>query len=219
MRPLPFSGPLSFGRGVEVSVEFDENAFDGTGAFLLGAILERFFAKYVSINSFSETVLRTLAARGDHAMAGEQRAAPDPQRYSRVCRRSLTGFDFFQTLRRFECVYRERARVGRSQRPGEIVLLGTDPELTFAPAAISSLPGQERPCLRASAYASSALSGRWPAADPPDGVRAPAAAQPHGPDVRALRRRLPPPHAEPFYRAWADARPAVAHDRPRPTAS
>jgi type VI secretion system protein ImpG len=60
VRPLPFPGPLSFGRGVEVTVEFDENAFDGTGVFLLGAVLERFFAKYVSINSFSETVLRTM---------------------------------------------------------------------------------------------------------------------------------------------------------------
>ena len=60
VRPLPLSGPLSFGRGVEVSVEFDENAFDGTGVFLLGSVLERFFAKYVSINSFSETVLRTM---------------------------------------------------------------------------------------------------------------------------------------------------------------
>jgi type VI secretion system protein ImpG len=27
--------------------------------FLLGAVLEQFFAKYVSINSFTETVLRT----------------------------------------------------------------------------------------------------------------------------------------------------------------
>lgn len=60
VRPLPLPGPLSFGRGVEVTVEFDEHAFDGTGVFLLGAVLERFFAKYVSINSFSETVLRTL---------------------------------------------------------------------------------------------------------------------------------------------------------------
>ena len=28
--------------------------------FLLGAVLERFFAKYVSINSFTETVLRSI---------------------------------------------------------------------------------------------------------------------------------------------------------------
>ena len=38
----------------------DENAFQGSGVFLLGAVLDRFFAKYVSINSFTETVLRTV---------------------------------------------------------------------------------------------------------------------------------------------------------------
>lgn len=60
VRPLPGPGPLSFGRGLEVTIECDEAAFQGSGAFLLGSVLERFFAKYVSINSFTETVLRTL---------------------------------------------------------------------------------------------------------------------------------------------------------------
>ncbi len=46
-------------RGVEVTVEFDENYFEGTGVYLLGAVLERFFAKYVSLNSFTETVIRS----------------------------------------------------------------------------------------------------------------------------------------------------------------
>jgi type VI secretion system protein ImpG len=38
----------------------DETAFEGTGAFLLGAVLDRFFAKYVSINSFTETAVRSV---------------------------------------------------------------------------------------------------------------------------------------------------------------
>ena len=49
-----------YGRGVEVSLTFDEAAFEGSGAFLLGSVLEEFFARYVSLNSFTETVLRTL---------------------------------------------------------------------------------------------------------------------------------------------------------------
>jgi type VI secretion system protein ImpG len=53
-------GPISFARGLEVTVTFDEINFEGTGIFLLGAVLERFFAKYVSINSFTETVVRTI---------------------------------------------------------------------------------------------------------------------------------------------------------------
>jgi type VI secretion system protein ImpG len=53
-------GPTTFGRGLEISVTCDEAAFEGSGVFLMGAVLERFFAKYVSINSFTETVLRTV---------------------------------------------------------------------------------------------------------------------------------------------------------------
>jgi len=59
VRPLPFAGPLTFGRGIELTVTCDERAYSGTGAFLLGAVLSRFFAKYASINSFTETVLCT----------------------------------------------------------------------------------------------------------------------------------------------------------------
>jgi type VI secretion system protein ImpG len=59
-RALPLPGPMTFGRGLEISVTCDETAFEGAGVFLLGAVMERFFAKYVSINSFTETVLRTV---------------------------------------------------------------------------------------------------------------------------------------------------------------
>jgi len=65
-RRLPFSGPAAFGRGTEVTVACDETAFEGMGVFLLGAVLERFFSKYVSINSFTETTLRTVQ-RGEIA--------------------------------------------------------------------------------------------------------------------------------------------------------
>jgi type VI secretion system protein ImpG len=58
-RRLPLEGPMSFGRGLELTVQFDESAFEGTGIFLLGAVLDRFFSKYVSINSFTETVIES----------------------------------------------------------------------------------------------------------------------------------------------------------------
>ncbi len=60
MRRVATSGPITFARGLEIAVTFDEAAFEGTGVFLLGAVLERFFAKYVSINSFTETVVKSL---------------------------------------------------------------------------------------------------------------------------------------------------------------
>ena len=59
-RRISAPGPISFGRGLEVTLTLDETPFEGIGVFLLGAVLEQFFAKYVSINSFTETVIRTL---------------------------------------------------------------------------------------------------------------------------------------------------------------
>lgn len=58
-RRLPSPGPITFGRGLEITVTCDERGFEGTGAFLLGSVLEQFFARYVSINSFTETILRS----------------------------------------------------------------------------------------------------------------------------------------------------------------
>ena len=59
VRPLPTSGRANFVRGLELVVDCDETAFEGTSVFLLGLVLDQFFSKYVSINSFTETVLRT----------------------------------------------------------------------------------------------------------------------------------------------------------------
>ena len=64
VRRIPAQGPITFGRGLEVAVTLDEAAFEGTGVFLLGAVLEQFFARYVAINSFTETVVRA-AGRGE----------------------------------------------------------------------------------------------------------------------------------------------------------
>jgi len=59
VRRLPNPGPLAFGRGLEVTVAIDEMAFEGASGSLLGSVLAHFFARYVSINSFTETVLRS----------------------------------------------------------------------------------------------------------------------------------------------------------------
>jgi type VI secretion system protein ImpG len=57
-------GPIAFARGLEVTVTLDEAAFEGSGIFLLGAVLDRFFARYVSINSFTQTVIRAADRAG-----------------------------------------------------------------------------------------------------------------------------------------------------------
>jgi type VI secretion system protein ImpG len=53
-------------RGLEIKLDFDESFFEGAGAYVLGSVLERFFRKYVTINSFTETVL-TTQQRGEIA--------------------------------------------------------------------------------------------------------------------------------------------------------
>lgn len=47
-----------FARGIEVTVEFDEEKYHGTGMFLFACVLERFLGLYVSMNSFSQMVGR-----------------------------------------------------------------------------------------------------------------------------------------------------------------
>ena len=50
----------SFCRGVQVTVTFDESKYVGTGLFLFACILERFLGQYVSINSFSQLIAKTI---------------------------------------------------------------------------------------------------------------------------------------------------------------
>lgn len=46
-------------RGLEITVLLDDAFFEGTGVYVLGAVLERFFRRHVSLNSFTETVLQS----------------------------------------------------------------------------------------------------------------------------------------------------------------
>ena len=57
-------GPIAFGSGVEIVLELDELAFQGTSAFVFASVLERFFARHAAINSFTQLTLRT-AQRGE----------------------------------------------------------------------------------------------------------------------------------------------------------
>ena len=44
-------------RGLEITVTLDEAAFEGSGVILLGAVLDRFFAEYANVNSFTQTII------------------------------------------------------------------------------------------------------------------------------------------------------------------
>jgi len=64
VRRINTEGPIVFGRGLEITLNFEEAAFEGSGVFLLGAVMEQFLSRYVSINSFTETVI-TSTDRGE----------------------------------------------------------------------------------------------------------------------------------------------------------
>ncbi len=64
VRRMPVAGPISHGRGLGITVTLDDAAFEGTGLLPLSAVLDRFFRRYVSINSFTQ--LRLLSTtRGE----------------------------------------------------------------------------------------------------------------------------------------------------------
>ncbi len=64
VRRMPIAGPISYGRGLEITLTLDDAAFEGTGIVSLGSVLERFFARYVSLNSFTQMRLAS-ASRGE----------------------------------------------------------------------------------------------------------------------------------------------------------
>ena len=60
---MPIAGPIVFGRGLGVDVTIDDTKFEGASIFLLGAVLERFFARYVSMNAFTQTTIHSSERR------------------------------------------------------------------------------------------------------------------------------------------------------------
>gem|GEM_PF-3930719 len=113
-------------RDLEITLSCDEAAFEGSGVFLLGSVLERFFARYVAINSFTEMVLETEQ--------GEIRPQTDPVALFSTLGRELFGFDFFQALRWLESRHPQHPRLGNNP-----VRLGQEPATAFAPATIVGL--------------------------------------------------------------------------------
>ncbi len=53
-----------FCHGTEITIEFDEDNYAGSGAFLFGAVLDRFFSLYASLNSFTQLVVTSSQREG-----------------------------------------------------------------------------------------------------------------------------------------------------------
>src|SRR3954468_7658263 len=125
-------------------------------------------------------------------------------------------YDFYQTLRRIECLYAERPRWGRAMRPAEEpVRLGQDPDLAFAPAPLASFkPGEQGRPARLQVRLLGLLGPNGPL---PLHITEYARERLLHANDPTLSRFLDVFHHRLmtlFYRAWAQAQPHVSRDRP-----
>src|SRR6476661_870390 len=126
------------------------------------------------------------------------------------------SYDFYQTLRRLECLFDRSPRWGEALRPiDEPVRLGQDPDLSFAPAPLASFGAQDGkpPRLQVRLFGLFGPNGPLP-------IHLTEYARErlqHAGDP-TLSRFLDVFHHRflaLFYRAWAQAQPHVNRDRPK----
>jgi len=146
---------------------------------------------------------------------GSLRHAPDPVGLLDALRADPSSFDWFEALRRVECVYADHPRLGHSVRPADDpVRLAHTPSLGFASRTIDRVEtgGKRPPRIH------SLMLGLW----------GPNGALPlHLTEYTLERERLARDRTftafadvfhhrmlSLFYRAWADAQPTVQMDRP-----
>jgi len=60
IRQIKYRSHIEVARGMQITLRIDEAGFEGSGAYVLGSVLERFFARHATVNSFTETVLESV---------------------------------------------------------------------------------------------------------------------------------------------------------------
>jgi type VI secretion system protein ImpH len=125
-------------------------------------------------------------------------------------------YDFYQTLRRLECMYPDKPRWGSALRPvDEPVRLGQDPDLAFAPSPLASFEfGRDGAPPRLQVRLFGLLGPNGPL---PIHITEYARHRLRHSNDPTLSRFLDLFHHRflaLFYRAWAQAQPHVSRDRP-----
>jgi len=130
--------------------------------------------------------------------------------------RSPYAFDFYQTLRRIECLFDQHPRWGEALRPvDEPVRLGQEPDLAFAPAPLANFhPGANgrRPRLQVRLFGLLGPNGPMPL-HVTEYIRD-RARNSGDPTAGRFLDMLHHRFLALFYRAWAQAQPHVNRDRP-----
>jgi type VI secretion system protein ImpH len=124
--------------------------------------------------------------------------------------------DFYQTLRRLECLHRDQPRWGEALRPAdEPVRLGQDPDLSFAPAPLAALEYGRNgypPRLQVRLFGLLGPNGPLPI-HLTEYVRE-RLRNANDPTLSRFFDVLQHRFIALFYRAWAQAQPHVNRDRP-----
>ncbi len=149
-------------------------------------------------------------------MANQNRTPATALELFQELQTSPHSFDFFDAVRRLECAFRDRPRVGRSARPVEDpVRLAQEPSLAFAGSTLASFePGAEGHPAR---LASNFLGVFGPNGPLPLHLSEYARERLHNEDDPTLSRFADVFHHRVlslFYRAWAAAQPCTNFDRP-----
>ncbi len=150
-------------------------------------------------------------------MASEHRATNKLIALEKALQQTPYDFDFYQAVRRLECAYNNRPRIGQSRRAIEDpVRFGQEPSLAFAPSTLASFTPADEHHFAQLAVAFFGLFG-------PNG-----ALPLHLTEYVRDRQRNNDDHTfrvfadlfhhrmlTLFYRAWGNAQPTVNYDRPK----
>ena len=144
------------------------------------------------------------------------RRATDPVEFFAALEKEPYAFDFFQALRRIECLFPQMSRWGLAKRPAdEPMRFGQEPSLAFAPASLAAFHPR-------TAQRPGRLDVRFFGLLGPNGplplhiteyVRE-RLLHDNDPTIARFLDMLHHRFIALFYRAWAQAQPTVSLDRP-----
>lgn len=132
-------------------------------------------------------------------------------------RKNPQGFSFYQALRRLECEFHDRPRLGRTHHARhDSIRLGQDPSLAFPPSTLASFrqdQGQPVPRLGVSFFGLLGPNGALPLH-----LTEVVHERLHNAHDTTLAAFLDLFHhrlLSLFYRSWAESQPTVSFDRPQ----
>ena len=149
-------------------------------------------------------------------MASTHRPASDAVTFEQALTDQPFKFGFYQTLRRLECIYKDKPRLGASLRPiDDVVRLAQEPSLAFAPSTLASFKaGHNGDASQLAVYFFGLFGPNGPL---PLHLTEYARDRLRNSDDTTLTEFVNIFHHRMlslFYRSWANAQPTVNFDRP-----